>query len=41
MDRIVVFDLEVENHPYYGALASPVHPDNFVCQLLKTKRFVL
>ena len=30
MDRIVVFDLEVENHPYYGALASPVHPDNFV-----------
>ena len=30
MDRIIVFDLEVENHPYYGALASPVHPDNFV-----------
>lgn len=30
MDRIVVFDLEIENHPYYGALASPVHPDNFV-----------
>jgi len=30
MDRIVVFDVEVENHPYYGALASPVHPDNFV-----------
>ena len=30
MDRIVVFDTEVENHPYYGALASPVHPDNFV-----------
>lgn len=30
MDRIVVFDLEIENNPYYGALASPVHPDNFV-----------
>ena len=30
MDRIVVFDVEVENHPYYGARASPVHPDNFV-----------
>ena len=30
MDRIVVFDIEVDNHPYYGALASPVHPDNFV-----------
>lgn len=30
MDRIVVFDVEVENHPYYGALASSVHPDNFV-----------
>lgn len=30
MDRIVVFDVEVENHPYYGALASPVHPDNYV-----------
>ena len=30
MDRIVVFDLEVENHPYYGVSASPVHPDNYV-----------
>ncbi len=29
-DKILIFDIEVENHPYYGALASPVHPDNFV-----------
>ena len=29
-DKILIFDVEVENHPYYGALASPVHPDNFV-----------
>lgn len=29
-DKILIFDVEVENRPYYGALASPVHPDNFV-----------
>lgn len=29
-DKIMVLDLEVENHEYYGALASPRHPDNFV-----------
>src|SRR5690554_247742 len=29
-DKIMVLDIEVENHEYYGALASPRHPDNFV-----------
>ncbi len=27
---ILFLDLEVDNNPYYGALASPRHPDNFV-----------
>lgn len=30
MDKIVFLDLETENHPYYGALASPRHPENYV-----------
>ena len=30
MPRIMFIDLEVENHKYYGALASPRHPDNYV-----------
>ena len=30
MARIMFIDLEVENHKYYGALASPRHPDNYV-----------
>src|SRR5690625_349897 len=30
MDKIMYLDLEVENHPYYGQLASPRHPDNYV-----------
>ena len=29
-NKIMFLDLEVENKPYYGALASPRHPDNFV-----------
>lgn len=29
-NRIMFYDLEVDNKPYYGALASPRHPDNFV-----------
>lgn len=27
---IMIFDLECQNHPYFGAVASPRHPDNFV-----------
>lgn len=30
MQRIMFLDLEVENHKYYGAVASPRHPDNYV-----------
>lgn len=30
MPRIMVLDLETENHSYYGALASPRHPQNYV-----------
>ena len=30
MPRIMFIDLEVENHKYYGALASPRHPENYV-----------
>lgn len=28
--RIMHMDIEVENNPYYGAVASPRHPDNYV-----------
>lgn len=27
---IMILDLEVENNPYHGAIASPRHPDNYV-----------
>lgn len=30
MSRILFIDLEVENNKYYGAVASPRHPDNYV-----------
>lgn len=30
MSRILFIDLEVENHKYFGAMASPRHPDNYV-----------
>lgn len=30
MSRIMFWDLETENHPYFGAVASPRHPDNYV-----------
>lgn len=30
MSRIMFIDLEVQNKTYYGALASPRHPDNYV-----------
>lgn len=30
MTTVLVLDLEVENHPYFGAPASPRHPDNYV-----------
>lgn len=29
-NKIMFYDLEVNNKPYYGAIASPRHPDNFV-----------
>lgn len=29
-DKIMIWDIETENKPYYGAVASPRHPDNFV-----------
>lgn len=29
-NKIMHLDLEVQNHPYYGAIASPRHPDNYV-----------
>lgn len=29
-ERITFLDLECQNHPYFGALASPRHPDNYV-----------
>jgi hypothetical protein len=32
-NKIMHIDLEVENHPYYGAIASPRHPDNYVVML--------
>lgn len=30
MPRIMFMDIETENHGYYGATASPRHPDNYV-----------
>ena len=30
MPRIMICDLETNNHPYYGAIASPRHPENYV-----------
>lgn len=32
-NKIMHIDLEVENNPYYGAIASPRHPDNYVVML--------
>jgi hypothetical protein len=32
-NKVMILDLEVENHPYHGALASPRHPDNYVVML--------
>ncbi len=29
-NKIMFLDLEVDNRPYFGALASPRHPDNYV-----------
>lgn len=42
MARIMFIDLETENHTYFGALASPRHPDNYVVavgQALDTNPF--
>lgn len=30
VDKIFFIDLETENHKFFGALASPRHPDNYV-----------
>lgn len=30
MSRILFIDLETQNHRYFGAVASPRHPDNYV-----------
>lgn len=30
MAKIMVLDLETQNNPYYGAIASPRHPENYV-----------
>lgn len=32
MSSIMILDLEVENNPYYGSVASPYCPDNFVVE---------
>jgi len=32
-DSVMILDLEVENHEYYGTKASPRHPDNYVVML--------
>lgn len=32
-NKVLFMDLEVENKPYFGALASPRHPDNYVVML--------
>lgn len=32
MSSVMVLDLEVENNPYYGSVASPYCPDNFVVE---------
>lgn len=33
MSRIMLLDLETQNNPYYGAVASPRHPDNYVVMI--------
>lgn len=43
MPRVMIIDLETENRPYYGAIASPRHPDNYVVavgQVLEEQPFV-
>ena len=30
MSRIMFIDLETENHTYFGAVASPRHPKNYI-----------
>lgn len=32
MSSVMILDLEVENNPYYGSVASPYCPDNFVVE---------
>lgn len=32
-NKIMHIDLETENHPYFGAISSPRHPDNYVVML--------
>jgi len=29
MSKVMIIDIETQNHPYFGAVASPRHPDNY------------
>ena len=33
MDNYVIVDLETQNHPYYGMVASPFCPDNYIVEM--------
>lgn len=33
IDKVMVMDLETENHEFFGRFASPRHPDNYVVML--------
>lgn len=32
-NKVMILDLETNNNPYYGAVASPRHPDNYVVMI--------
>ena len=33
--KVMVLDIETENNPYFGAVASPRHPENYVVAVLR------
>lgn len=33
MSKVMILDIETNNNPYFGAVASPRHPDNYVVEL--------
>ena len=33
MDNYVIVDLETQNHPYYGMVASPFCPENYIVEM--------